>query len=188
MKIVNDRITKDQAKSQALLELIVTRRPRFREQALLAAGGRVFPAVLGRTGTRLLKQEGDGATPIARMRLLYGFYRADRLRLPQTRLSMKPIQSTTGWCDAPLHPAYNRPVRLPFADGHESLLRTDGLYDICLVLDWNIGSRRRHLGSAIFFHLAESDRKPTKGCIAIRRSDMLQLLPMLGPRTHVTVR
>lgn len=185
---MNDKITKDRAKSQALLELIVTRQPRFREQALLAAGGRVFPAVLGRTGARLFKREGDGATPIARMRLLYGFYRADRLRLPQTGLTMKPIQPMMGWCDAPPHPAYNRPVRLPFADGHESLMRQDGLYDICLVLDWNIGSRRRHRGSAIFFHLADPDWKPTEGCIAIRRSDMLRLLPMLGPRTHLTVR
>lgn len=122
------------------------------------------------------------------MRLLYGFYRADRLRVPQTRLSMIPIRPTMGWCDAPWHPAYNRPVRLPFGHSHESLARDDGLYDICLVLDWNIGSRMRHRGSAIFFHLIGSDSNPTEGCIAIRRSDMLRLLPVLGPGSHMTVR
>lgn len=185
---MNDRITKERAKSQALLELIVTRHPRLRDQALLAAEGQVFPAVLGRAGARILKREGDGATPVARMRLLYGFYRSDRVRLPQTRFSMKPIRPMMGWCDAPGHPAYNSPVRLPFGHSHESLMRDDRLYDICLVLDWNIGSRRRHRGSAIFFHLADPARKPTEGCIAIRRRDMLRLLPILGPATHMTVR
>ncbi|MCR9136834.1 MAG: L,D-transpeptidase family protein [Alphaproteobacteria bacterium] len=171
-----------------MLELIVTRHPRFREQALLSAGGLVFPAMLGRNGLRLFKREGDGATPVARMRLLYGFCRADRLHVPPTRLKMISIRQTMGWCDAPGHPAYNQPVRLPFGHSHEPLARDDGLYDICLVLDWNIGSRRRHRGSAIFFHLTGSERGPTEGCIAIQRADMLRLLPALGPDTHVTVR
>lgn len=185
---MNDKITKDRAKSQALLELIVTRHPRFRERAWLAAGPWVFPAVIGRAGMRVFKREGDGATPVARMRLIRGYFRSDRVRLPQTRLAMDPIRPDTGWCDAPGHPAYNRPVRLPFGHSHESMMREDGLYDICLVLDWNMSECRRHCGSAIFFHLADPENKPTEGCIAISRRNMVNLLPLLGPQTKIDVR
>ena len=121
------------------------------------------------------------------MRLLHGHYRADRVYLPQTRLAMRPIDERMGWCDAAHHPQYNRLVSLPFADSHERMMRSDGLYDICLVLDWNIRERRRHSGSAIFFHLAGPGHPPTEGCIAIARRAMLRLLPMLAPGTVVRV-
>jgi L,D-peptidoglycan transpeptidase YkuD (ErfK/YbiS/YcfS/YnhG family) len=65
--------------------------------------------------------------------------------------------------------------------------RADGLYDICLVLDWNITARRRHAGSAIFFHLTRPGYKPTEGCIAVSRRDMLRILPHLRPGTVVRV-
>ena len=52
---------------------------------------------------------------------------------------------------------------MPYAASHERMLRADDLYDACIVLDWNIGPRRRGRGSAIFFHLARpgfhADRK-----------------------------
>ena len=185
---MNDRINKEDGKSQALLELIVTSHPRMRDRANLLVGGLVLPAFLGRSGKRVLKREGDGATPVSRLGIQYGYYRADRVRLPQTRLAMQPIRPDMGWCDAPGHPAYNNPVRLPFAHGHEMMMRDDGLYDICLVLDWNRQSRRRHHGSAIFFHLHDRPGRPTEGCIAIDRRDMLRLLPMLSTKTRITVR
>jgi len=34
-------------------------------------------------------------------------------------------------------------------------------------------------GSAIFFHLSEG--RPTAGCVAVERDDMLRLLPLLVP-------
>lgn len=67
------------------------------------------------------------------------------------------------------------------------MLRQDGLYDVCLVMDWNITSRRRNLGSAIFFHCAKPGYPPTQGCVAISLADMRRLLPLIGPETVVTV-
>src|SRR3546814_4717158 len=75
------------------------------------------------------------------------------------------------WCDQPDHASYNRLVRAPFCRSHEEMMRKDGLYDICLVLDWNITSRRRHRGSAIFFHIAREGYRPTEGCVAISLAD-----------------
>ncbi len=184
---VKARIDRDYVKSQALRWLTVSRDPRRPTRALLRAGGLVFPAAIGRSGFSVRKREGDGATPVADLRLLYGYYRPDRLRLPPTRLAMRPIQADHGWCDAPHHPAYNRLVRLPFAHSHERMMRDDGLYDICLVLDWNVHTRRRHHGSAIFFHLTDPHHPPTEGCIAVRRQVMLRLLPQLGRETVVRI-
>lgn len=91
------------------------------------------------------------------------------------------------WCDAPDDANYNRPVSAPFKPSHEEMRRQDGLYDICLVMDWNMSSRRRNLGSAIFFHCARPGYPPTQGCVAIDLCDMRRLLPLIGPGTVVRV-
>jgi L,D-peptidoglycan transpeptidase YkuD (ErfK/YbiS/YcfS/YnhG family) len=75
-----------------------------------------------------------------------------------------------------MHAAYNRPVRLPFAASHETLLRNDRLYDAALVLDWNISRRVRGLGSAIFLHVARDDYRPTEGCVALDPRDVRLIL------------
>lgn len=161
--------------------------PRDRRRAIVSLGGITVPAALGRSGTSAFKREGDGATPIAPMRLLYGFTRGDKVRLPQTPLRIRRIAKTMLWCDQPDHPAYNRLVRAPFRPSHEEMMRLDGLYDICLVLDWNITSRKRFGGSAIFFHLAKPGYEPTAGCVAVSLRDMKRLLPHLRRGTIVRV-
>jgi len=101
---------------------------------------------------------------------------------------MIPTRADDGWCDAPTHPAYNRPVRLPFAASHETMWRTDALYDICIVLDWNMEpGRARDRGSAIFAHLAKDGYRPTEGCIALARRDMVWLLARIDRRTQIAV-
>lgn len=148
--------------------------------------GTVFPCALGRGGIVSLKREGDGATPLARMRLLAGYIRdgrfAFRSALPLARITLR-----LGWCEVPDDRNYNRPVRMPYAASHERMMRDDNLYDACLVLDWNVRPRRRGRGSAIFFHLARPDLTPTEGCVAIAMPVMRRLLPMLSRRTVLTV-
>lgn len=143
---------------------------------MVAVGALAFPAAIGRGGLTACKREGDGATPRGRMRIEYGFFRPDRIGRPASRLALRPIRPAMGWCDAPGHPSYNRPVRLPFPASHEKLTREDGLYDICLVLDWNRTSRRRGRGSAIFLHIARPGYLPTEGCIAVSLPAMRRLL------------
>lgn len=182
-----NKINKDCGKSHALPAIIVRPAPGSASEALLCIQNLVFPAVMGRSGRTMLKREGDGSTPLAEMRLLHGYYRADRLRIPQTGLPMAPIRRDMGWCDAPGHAAYNRLIRLPFAASHEMMCRDDRLYDICLVLDWNMAERRRNRGSAIFWHLTHESRRPTEGCIAVDPAVMMRLLPLLRPGMPVRV-
>ena len=65
--------------------------------------------------------------------------------------------------------------------------REDNLYDFCLVLDQNYSKRMRGLGSAIFFHLATENYRPTEGCVAINLSDMRWLLGQIGTETKLII-
>ena len=152
----------------------------------LEGGGFSAACAIGRSGLSALKREGDGATPRATLRVIGGYQRREGLRLPPSpRLALKTIGRTDGWCDDPRHPAYNRPVRLPFRASHEELWRADGLYDVVLVLDWNIPRTARWRGSAIFLHLARPGYAPTAGCIALKRQDLRRLLARLSPRASI---
>ena len=143
--------------------LTVRARPGNKSQGLLKAGPAVFRCALGRGGISAAKREGDGATPLAAMRLLSGYHRGRRFPPRATRLPMAPIGPDLGWCEVPDDRNYNRPVKIPYGASHERMLRDDRLYDACLVLDWNIAPRRRGRGSAIFFHLARPGFTPTQG-------------------------
>ncbi len=153
----------------------------------LHIGGLVLPCAIGAGGLRHAKREGDRATPIGCMRLVEGFFRADRLARPGAGLPLRALKPTDGWCDDPHAPAYNRPVRLPHPAGHETLWRADGLYDVVLVLDYNLRPCRRGRGSAIFLHCAKPDLAPTLGCVALRPADLRRLLPRLRRGMEVVV-
>src|SRR5690606_11923123 len=116
----------------------------------LRAGSRVIPCSVGRGGIRADKREGDGATPTGRHRIVGLLYRPDRL--PPPNGWARPIVPGDLWCDASGHPAYNHPVRAPFAPSHEAMRRPDPLYDIVLITDWNWPDARPGRGSAIFLH------------------------------------
>ena len=167
--------------------IVVRPAPGKKMRALVQVGPLIVPAAIGRSGRSILKREGDGATPIAGMKLLHGFTRGDRVRSLKTALPMRRIRKDMLWCDQPDNPNYNRLVKAPFKPSHEELQRGDGLYDICLVLDWNVNSRRRHRGSAIFFHLIRPGYEPTAGCVAVDLRDMRRILPLLRKGTIVRV-
>lgn len=170
------------------LPLIVRPRPGKPAEGLLCLGNLVFPCALGRGGIKAIKREGDGATPLGRMRLLYGWYRTGRIGPRHSGLRLKRITMRDGWCDAPDDRNYNRPVPLPYPASCETMLRADRLYDCCIVMDYNISQRRRGRGSAIFFHIARPGFLPTEGCVAVTPQVMARLLPHLSDKTVLIVR
>ncbi len=167
--------------------ILVRAAPGKPNRALVQMGPLRIPAAIGRAGRSAFKREGDGATPITAMRLLYGFSRGDRVKALHTALPMRRIAKNMLWCDQPEHPAYNKLVKAPFKPSHEEMMRQDGLYDVCLVMDWNITSRRRHGGSAIFFHLIRPGYEPTAGCIAVSLRDMKRMIGHMKKGTLVRV-
>ncbi len=168
--------------------IFVRAAPGNRSRGILQAGPLRLRCALGRSGLSSRKREGDGATPIASMPLLSA-YRPPRLAGPRPPILL-PTRSTRGrdgWCDAPRHASYNRPVALPFPASAETMRRPDRLYDLVVVLDWNVASRRRFRGSAIFLHVAREGLAPTEGCVALHPRDLLRLAPFLRPGARMRV-
>lgn len=151
--------------------------------------GHRWRCTLGRGGCRPAadKREGDGATPIGRWPLRWGYWRPDRLVRPNTRLPFTPLHPQQGWCDDPASPAYNRPVSLPFGASHEKLWRDDAVYDVIVVLGHNDAPPQSGMGSAIFLHVARPDFAPTEGCVAMALPDLLHLLAQLRPGVFMRI-
>lgn len=138
--------------------------------------GETYRAACGAAGVSGRKREGDGATPAGLLTLRRVLYRADRVGKPRTSRPVEPLAETDGWCDDPLSPDYNCPVRLPCAARHEALWRRDAVYDVIGVLGWNDDPVTKGMGSAIFLHVAWPDYRPTEGCVALSLPDLLRVL------------
>jgi L,D-peptidoglycan transpeptidase YkuD (ErfK/YbiS/YcfS/YnhG family) len=66
--------------------------------------------------------------------------------------------------------------------------RRDGLYDLLVVIGYNIAPVSPGAGSAIFLHIAAADFAPTAGCIAVEKEVLLRLVPLLGPQSTITIK
>ncbi len=142
---------------------------------------------VGGGGIREDKVEGDAATPAGEYPLRRIYFRNDRLVLPKVRLPARPIAEHDGWCDDPQSPTYNRLVHVPNDWSAERMWREDGLYDLVVVVGYNDDPPEGEWGSAIFLHIAREDYAPTKGCVAFSRTDLLELVPLIGPETRLRV-
>ena len=160
-------------------KLVVRSLSRRATRGLVEAGGLKFACALGRSGGRVRKREGDGATPTGRYRLVCVLYRADQRRRPRTALPVRAIRPHDGWCDASGDRKYNQAVSLPYPASAEQMCRADGLYDLVVVLDHNSRPRRRGAGSAIFIHVARPGYLPTEGCVALAAPHLERLLARL---------
>jgi L,D-peptidoglycan transpeptidase YkuD (ErfK/YbiS/YcfS/YnhG family) len=149
--------------------------------------GKRLRCAIGRGGFSADKREGDGATPIGAWPMRRLLWRADRLPAPRTLLPASPIGRAEGWCDDPADPAYNRPVALPCGARHERLWRRDRVYDLVVVLGYNDDPPEPGRGSAIFMHVARRDFRPTEGCVALARADLLEVLADADPSSRVIV-
>jgi L,D-peptidoglycan transpeptidase YkuD (ErfK/YbiS/YcfS/YnhG family) len=147
----------------------------------------VLPCALGRSGISARKREGDGATPAGIHKLSQAYFRADKLMRPATGLPLRSLRRDDGWCDAIGDRNYNRPVRHPYPSSAERMWRKDALYDLVIVAGYNSRPRIQGRGSAIFVHMATGDLKPTEGCVALRRRDLLKIARLIGPTTRLVV-
>ena len=177
-RLRDERPKQKRIKAQSVL---VSKSPRQPQKGVLRLGNYLIPCAFGKSGIGILKQEGDGKTPLATMQVLFGFYRHDRWPVMSRAPWMLPTAHNLGWCDAARDRNYNRAVTRPYPASHETLARDDGLYDCVIVLNWNMFPRARNRGSAIFMHIAREGYRPTEGCIAVSRKDMMRLVKILKP-------
>lgn len=148
----------------------------------------VLECRVGRNGITSDKREGDLATPRGSFPLRSCYYRPDRLDVPTTNLPLIALTPDDGWCDDVRDPLYNQHVKLPFTAGHEKLWRDDHVYDVIIPMGYNDDPIVPGRGSAIFLHLMRDDGVGTEGCVALKRADLLALLPHLGPDSLLIVK
>jgi L,D-peptidoglycan transpeptidase YkuD (ErfK/YbiS/YcfS/YnhG family) len=134
-----------------------------------------------------MKREGDGKTPVGIFDLRRGFYRRDRGLRPAPGLDLHPMLKSDGWCEVPASAFYNRHVKLPFRDGHETMWRDDEAYDIVFATSHNERPRVKGSGSAIFFHLTRVGSNVTAGCVAVSKPDMLKILKLCRMKVKLAV-
>jgi len=135
-----------------------------------------FRCSLGKGGVGKKEMEGDNITPIGSYKLVNFFFRKDRIDKINSKIKFREIKKNMGWCDDPKSKKYNQLIKLPSKLSYEKLFRKDHLYDLLIVLDYNMKPVIKNKGSAIFIHLATKYYNPTKGCIGLKKIDMIELI------------
>ncbi len=153
-------------------------------QGFLEINGGRFACILGQEGRTHFKREGDGKSPIGRWKLGQLFYRPDKTGHMR---GAKPLKATDGWCDAPGHRLYNRPVKRPFAASHEAMWRQDEAYDLVCLTDHNQRPRVQGLGSAIFLHVWRDGAVGTAGCVALKQADLRKVLRLCRSKAYLVI-
>ena len=135
-----------------------------------------FKCALGKAGIGKKKQEGDNVTPSGTFKIVKIYYRSDRIKKISSKFKAIEITKNMGWCDDPNSKYYNQLINLPSRYSHEKLFKKKNIYDIIVVLNYNMKPVIKNKGSAIFIHIAKKNYRPTQGCIALKKIDLLKLL------------
>jgi len=142
---------------------------------------------IGKRGIGRKTKEGDLITPKGRYTIKYILYRKDRVKKIQTKIKTIVIRNNMGWCDDPKSKNYNKLIKLPSAFGYEKLFKKENVYDIILVLNYNMNPVIKNKGSAIFIHVVKGNYKRTEGCIALKKIHLLKILKILKKNTKVKI-
>ena len=154
---------------------------------LLTYNDTSYKCAIGKNGIVKKKIEGDKCTPAGTYTLEKIYYRSDRLTLPNLNFQTIPILKNYGWCDDIKIEKYNKLIKLPFEYRHEQLFRNDNIYDIICTINYNNNPVKKNLGSAIFLHIANYNYSGTAGCIAIKKSDLINLLQKINSHTTIKI-
>jgi len=146
-----------------------------------------FQCALGKAGIGKKNKEGDYITPRGTFKLVKVFYRADKIKNLKTSLKKIKIKKNMGWCDDPKSKFYNKQIRLPSNFGYEKLYRSDRLYDLVVILNYNLNPIIKNKGSAIFIHVAKKSFKKTAGCIALKKKNLINLLSVIKKNTKIKI-
>ena len=146
-----------------------------------------FRCALGKAGIGKKKIEGDNITPKGTFNIVKIYYRADRVKEIPSKFRLIKITKKMGWCDDPNSKDYNQLIKLPIKYTYEKLYRKDSVYDLLIVLNYNIMPTIKNKGSAIFIHVARKNYKKTSGCIALKKNHLTKLIKAIKKGTKVII-
>ena len=138
---------------------------------------------IGKMGIGTKKKEGDLITPRGKFKIKYIFYRKDRISNFKSKIKKLSIKKNMGWCDDSLSKQYNKLIKFPFKYSAEKLYRADNIYDIILVLNFNLNPIKKNKGSAIFIHVATKKYKGTAGCVAVSKKNLRYIIKKINKKT-----
>jgi L,D-peptidoglycan transpeptidase YkuD (ErfK/YbiS/YcfS/YnhG family) len=130
-------------------------------------------------------REGVNRTPRGTFSLAEAFGRQSN---PGTKLPYRTVGNNDWWVSDAKSAAYNTyracaPGSCPFDESAgENLGRAGLVYDYAAVIGYNTAPVRPGAGSAFFVHVDAG--KPTAGCIAVPRAQVVELLRWLDPNRH----
>ena len=141
---------------------------------------------VGKRGIGQKRKEGDLITPKGKYKIKYIMYRKDRVKI-QSKIKKIIIKKEMGWCDDPNSRHYNKIIKLPSSYKYEKLYKKENIYDIIIVLNYNMDPIVKNKGSAIFIHVAKKNYKSTEGCIALKKIHLLKILKILKKSSKVKI-
>jgi L,D-peptidoglycan transpeptidase YkuD (ErfK/YbiS/YcfS/YnhG family) len=147
----------------------------------------LYKCAIGKNGITNNKIEGDKYTPSGIYSIDQIYYRKDKLSLPKIDFQTTPINKNFGWCDDTTSSHYNKFIEFPFSDRAEILFREDEIYNIICVISYNTNPIIKNKGSAIFLHVANTDYSGTAGCLALKQSDLIELLQNINIDTKIHI-
>ena len=142
---------------------------------------------LGKGGINKKIVEGDKITPKGNYKIIKIYYRKDRLKKISSQFRLIEIKKNMGWCDDPRSKKYNKLIKIPSKYSYERLHRKDNIYDLILVLNYNMNPVLKNKGSAIFIHIANKKYKKTAGCIALKKSNLILLIKKIKKEAKVRI-
>ena len=146
-----------------------------------------FRCALGKAGIKKKGIEGDNITPMGNYKIVNIYYRKDRVKKIFSKFKLIKIKKNMGWCDDPKSKKYNQLINLPSKNTHEKFYRKDNIYDLIIVLDYNVNPVIKNKGSAIFIHVAKKKYKRTAGCVALKKSHLIQLIKIINRKTKINI-
>jgi len=146
-----------------------------------------FRCALGKAGIGGKKREGDNVTPTGTFKIVKIYYRSDRIKKIASKFRAIEITKNMGWCDDPNSKNYNQLINLPSRYGHEKLFKKNNIYDIIVILNYNMKPVIKNKGSAIFIHVAKKNYQPTQGCVALKKNDLLKILSKVDNNIKIKI-
>ena len=142
--------------------------------------------LIGKNGIGRKNREGDLKTPKGVYRISRIYYRKDKFLNLKSAIPVFKLKRNDKWCVDPKSKRYNSYFRKNINCRYESLFRNDKIYDLILVLDYNLDKVKKFKGSAIFLHCI-GNKKFTEGCISIEKDYLRKIIKKLSPRSKVII-
>ena len=157
-----------------------------KKKGILIYNNKSYKFSYGKNGFTKNKIEGDKKTLKGIFLLGKLFVRTDKIKNLKTNFIINSITKTMTWLDDPNNKNYNTLINTN-SNQTEKLYRNDNVYDLILVIEYNSNPVVPYKGSAIFIHIMEKNYKPTKGCLALKKEDFIEILSTLNPNDKIKI-